>query len=549
MQVLGSAHIPQLYEVIQQVASRQIGMRAIRGTYFASQLHVGCGCEFKTTWKEGSRYRIDEGDEYTCPRCGTRLLRRISARPWGTHAFYQTVRNQIVPIDMQFRVLSYKRWVDLEVKYHAVRCAGKHLQVSIHPLRSLCTFVVRADIGRQILQLISKGQDLQSGEYYVADVDPVRNPDWPGDTPLRHLSQESYAPRYRREVTQVFTLWRREVERRLALKLGYSVPSTYVGTSLASGYGLFFTPLQNIAWRLSAPTAPNYHREHWYGVHTKEREELFSRALEQTRAGREYSMALCDVFHLPQKASIRKALRAGGPFTVLQLAAAFRISSDINHTLRLATLLGGMVHARYHDPKLWNDGYAVAFLHILAVQYGMSSVYALLRQKSRADTLRMYGMLNRRNRKALWDGPHVKMRDLHDVISALYDRQTIKNQEIEIANDAAKLQQRVGPYEFYTPETTHQLIDISNALHNCVKSYARLAVSHECVIVGVRKHDKIVACIEVRGKAIWQAKLQHNEPAYKNVAFNTALGKWAYQHQLQPCAHDMAPEPHGQKAV
>nr|DAD98244.1 MAG TPA: PcfJ like protein [Myoviridae sp. ctiu99] len=545
MQVLGYAHIDRLYEVVQRYDNWYSC-----DTYYAAQLHVACGCEFKTAWKAGSMSRIDEGDIYTCPRCGKRLVRRTASRPWGQHAFYQTHRNRLVPIDMQFRVLAYKRWVDLEVKYHAVRCTGEHLQVSIHPLRTSCMFTVRADIGRQVLQVISKGKDLQPDEYYVTDIDPVRNPDWPEGTPLRHLSPESYAPQHRREVMQVFTIWRREVERRLAKKLGYRVPSLYVGTSLASGYGLLFTPLQNIAWRLAAPTAPNYDRKQWHSVHSAERETLFSRVLERTRAGKDYATALCDVFHLPQKASVRKALRTGSPFAVVRLAAAHRITSDSNHVLRLAPMLGGISSTRYYDPELWNDADTVAFLHILAVRYGMASVYALLRQRQLSDTLRMYGQLNHRNRKALWDGPRVKMRDLHDSVMTLHDRQTIENQTIEITRVMAALQHRVGPYEFYTPATTLQLVDISNTLHNCVKSYARRAVAHDCIIVGARKHGRIVACIEIRNGAIRQAKLQHNAPAYKDAAFNAALGLWARRHHLQPCDYDMTPpEPYVQKAV
>ena len=545
MQVLGYAHIDRLYEVVQRYDNWYSC-----DTYYASQLHVACGCEFKTAWKAGSMSRIDEGDIYTCPRCGKRLVRRTGSRPWGQHAFCQTHRNRLIPTDMQFRVLAYKRWVDLEIKYHAVRCEGERLQVSIHPLRTSCTFTVRADIGRQVLQMISKGKDLQPDEYYVTDIDPVRNPDWPEGTPLRHLSPESYAPQHRRKVMQVFTIWRREVERRLAKKLGYRVPSLYVGTSLASGYGLLFTPLQNIAWRLAAPTAPNYDRKQWHSVCSAERETLFSRVLERTRAGKDYATALCDVFHLPQKASVRKALRTGSPFAVVRLAAAHRITSDSNHVLRLAGLLGGISSTRYYDLELWNDADAITFLHILAVRYGMSSVYALLRQRYLSDTLRMYQQLNHRNRKALWEGPRVKMRDLHDAVMTLHDRQTIENQTIEITRVMAALQHRVGPYEFYTPATTHQLVDISNTLHNCVKSYARRAVAHDCIIVGARKHGRIVACIEIRNGAIRQAKLQHNAPAYKDAAFNAALGLWARRHHLQPCDYDMTPpEPYVQKAV
>lgn len=545
MRIIGYANIDRLYDVVQRYDRGSMG-----DTYYASQLHVTCGCEFKTAWKRGTMLRIDEGDEYTCPRCGERLMRRVKCRPRGSHTFFITAKNGVIPVDMQFRVIAYKRWVDLEIKYHAVRSAGDHLQVVVYPLRARCTFIVRADIRRQVLQLISKGDGLFDNEQGIVDVDPVRNPDWPESTPLRHLAPASYAPQHRAKITQLFTLWRHEVERRLTDKLGYRVPSMYARTSLNSGYGMLWTPLQNIAWRLAAPTAPNYDRRQWYGVHSADRQGLFSRVLERTRAGKEYTVALCDVFKLAQKPAVRRALRQDGPFSVVLLAAARRISSDINHILRLYPMLGPITNTRYQGPELWTDTEALTFLRIVAAQYSMTAVYALLRQRNLHDTLRMYRQLNRKNRKALWDGPHVKMRDLHDAVMALHDRQTIENQSIEITSDMAALQHCVGAYEFYTPATTHQLVAISNTLHNCVKSYARRAVTHDCVIVGVRHGGRIVACIEVRNGAIQQAKLRNNVQAYKDAAFNAALGLWARRHHLRPCDYDMTPpEPYAQKAV
>lgn len=538
MQVLGYARIERLYDVIQYCSGWQHG----GGTYWASQLHTECGCEFRTAWKVGSMTRIDEGEAYTCPRCGKWLARRTSGRSWGRQTFCKVYKKQIVPTDMQFRVIAYKNYVDLEIKYHAARCTGEHTLISVQALPMLNTFTVRADIGRQVLQLISKGRDLNDDERYVKDVDPVYGPDWPLDTPLRHLGQESSAVQERRTVVQLFTLWRHEVEKRLAKKLGYAVPSLYAGTSLTSGYGLLFSPLQNVAWRLAAPTSPNYERQLWHGVAIPAVQEAFQGVLEQTRRGREYTTALCDVFRLPQKASIRKALRHQGVFSVVLFAAARRITGDVNHILRLAPQLGNVSATRYARPQLWGNDEALRFLHILAARRGMQAVYAILRQRDLWDTVGMYYQLRRENRKQVWEGRRVKMRDMHDMVMTLLDRQNFVDRPIEITSTMAALQQRVGPYDFYTPDTTYQLADISRVLHNCVKSYADRAVRHDCIIVGVRFGGKIFACIEVRDGEIKQAKLQYNQRARADEAFSRALGVWARRHRLKPCAYDMLPE-------
>lgn len=545
MQVLGYARIERLYDVIQYCDSWQQ-----ESTYCASQLHTECGCEFRTAWKVGNMSRIAEGDAYTCPRCGKRLTRRVSGRPGGRQTFCKVYKKQLVPTDMQFRVIAYKNYVDLEIKYHAARCMGEHTLVSVRTLPALSTFTVRADIGRQILQLISKGRDLSDDERYVKDVDPVSGPDWPLDTPLRHLGQESYAAQERHTIMQVFTLWRHEVEKRLVKKLRYAIPSLHAGTSLTSGYGLLFTPLQNIAWRLAAPTSPNYQRRLWHGVASPAVQEAFQGVLEQTRQGREYASALCDVFYLPQKASIRKALRSQGVFSVVLFAAAFRVTDDVNHILRLAPLLGDLSSVTQYAwrPYLWNNDAALRFLRILAARYGMNAVYAILRQQNLWDTAAMYHQLKRENRKQLWEGRRIKMRDMHDAVMALLDRQNFTDRPIEITGRMAALQQRIGPYDFYTPETTYQLADISRVLHNCVKSYADRAVRHDCVIVGVRLDGRIIACIEVRDGAIKQAKLRYNQRAAADEGFNRVLGLWARRHRLKPCAYDMLPAGQ-QKAV
>lgn len=531
MKVLYCLDIPQLFDVVQLQQTTPYGCRE----YAATQLHVDCGNVFSTNW---SCIQTDEGNNFYCPRCGQKLRRGGASRG----RFRQTRHGEVVPTSMQLRVVEYAHYVDLEIRYTAVRTEPTEALLKLHKLPNMIKHTIRADIKQQRTLLSSRTKmKIAYLNFKNKIADPVPDMDWALHTPLRYLASDSYAYKYLFDLRKLFKAFRQAVERKLIRKLGYDVPSMYVGTSLhsrvgAHGYGVFYNALSNLAWRLAAPTAPNCDRRAAYDCnlyHGADVLATYREVLQYTRIGMHYTAAVCKAFELPDKPVVRKVLREMPLFNDVYVVQAAQLTTDVNHiptlTAALRRFTGGL------RPE------QLTFFRIIAHKRGTRSLITWLQRDvieiiDAADT---YRKLTHEYRLQLWTGTW-KMRDLHDTLVQLYDYQQYPNLQIDTTKSAL-LQGRVGDCDFYTPSETHQLNVISKALHNCVKTYADKAVAQECVIVGVRQGSKIIACIELQNNKVVQAKREYNRPVYGDVRLCAAVLNWAQQHNLRVKTDDLRP--------
>lgn len=82
----------------------------------------------------------------------------------------------------------------------------------------------------------------------------------------------------------------------------------------------------------------------------------------------------------------------------------------------------------------------------------------------------------------------------------------LRNNEITYSKSETRLEDRINNIMFYLPPDTNHLLEAGNHLHNCVGSNYRInALHHECIIVLMKKDDKLVGCIEVNDGKIRQA--------------------------------------------
>lgn len=539
MKILGKAELKTLYDVIRV---KDYGSDLDDTKYSTAQLHVMCGNTMTTRFKLPTGLIPDAGYTYYCPHCGQYLWRKNRKCGYGNSYFFESQKNGlIIPEDMSLRVIEYKNYVDLEAVYHATRLVSTDTELDVMGGVPTCKCTIRADIGRQVIQVINRGW---TSETY--DVDMAAKPDWPLDTPFRYLTDTSRAVEHQKPLRDLFRVWRKTIEHKLHAKLKYEVPSMYCATSITNdagvSYGIFFKPLQNMAWRLSCPTGPKYDRELQREAYlTANASRQARKVLEATRAGTEYATAVCDAYGLPQTKAMRAAVRAPKKmFSAVPYMWATHMTHDINHIITVGKRLG-VFH--YNSP--------ISFLKILAHQYNIGTVESLLRSHANdaIDTSYMYYRLSHANRKAFWALPHVKARDLHDTVLAMHDHQRFANYAIQITRSMAHLAEKVNDLEFYVPDQTDQLVTISAALHNCVKTYGERCRDHKCTIVGVKQNGSIVACIEVRGNAIVQAKLLNNAPASHDNALNCRIVLWAGRHNLIVGTHDMKTLADRQKAV
>lgn len=554
MKTLACTSVRQLFNVVQMYEPIQ----EINGTHYnAVQMHVDCGMVFAARWEYRviMNHVVDEGLAFRCPRCGKLMINHYVDHDAGD-GIYCTHREEVIPLQMDITVKEYKDYVDLDIRYKACETLAPGVLLRIAPMTRLCRCLIRADIKKQEIRI---RQRLPNGKDTEMVADPLAHPEWPGETPLCYLCNSSNVRKYLTELRGAIRSWRQAIEAKLGKKLGYHVPSMYVETRLSDSYGAFHRVLQNVAWRLAAPTAPKYDRDEWQGVLSKleahdSRLEDWQLVLSRTRAGQEYYSAVCASFGLPNKHSLRKQLQDDGLFAAYpSYTLAHEVTGDVN----LIVELGHLLHSEYR----WGDDreQLTAFARILAARYDTDAAVRFLRANRTdiLDTAHMYDELTRENRKALWALPRIQHRELHDAVQQLYNRQKTAYRVIAHRLQDKLLARRVGPYDFYLPGDSYDLCDISSALHNCVKSYTNKAAKHECTIVAVRRDKHILVCIEIRDGSIVQAKRDQrnglgNSGVCKDAALNGIVVQWARLCHLKIGTKDINQESsgaYGQAAV
>ena len=118
----------------------------------------------------------------------------------------------------------------------------------------------------------------------------------------------------------------------------------------------------------------------------------------------------------------------------------------------------------------------------------------------------------------------------HDALSNTAYRYENKNISFTYTDEQKKLEDDIDGYSFRLPENSYQLCEIGTSLHNCVASYADLVKHKSCTIVYASKDNKYEICIEVRGKEVWQERLDHNMAPEKEQKI--LLAKWRERHNL-----------------
>jgi len=515
-----------LFDVVQVRAGYFCGNEITR------QYHVQCGHAFSCVWRErraGFSFKFG-GDDFHCPNCG----KRVNTSEDRFFISYKAIPDG-VPTAITLRVVEYKQYVDLEIKSEIVKTNSNS---DIFKMSTMRKMVVRADLAEQRIVLIDK--DRQEAQIICV----TDTPDWPLDTPLRYLN--NIARINHKALCDIVMIWRKSIEEKLYTKLGYKVKSMYVAPNTREKYGMFDGQLRNISWRLSAPTAPNFDRVAWHDV--CQNDLTFADATftakeydvqQKTRRGMEYFTAVCDVYQLPKKQSMRTALRREGIFSQVVYYYMHKVTKNLDYLLDLGYHYCNdrIAQTIYPSKNRWLDSRVILFLKVLAANYGIAYARRVFTtDKYLSDTARMYLQLNRKNRIKLWQQKgqkKVKHLLLHDAVMMLHDQEIIANEDIPSTDRTRHMQGIIGDYEFYLPRQTHDLIAISTDLKNCVKSYAPRVVKGECIIVGVRQHKNIVACIEVQGGDVLQAKLRFNALASSDEKFSVACLTWIKRNRLK----------------
>lgn len=118
----------------------------------------------------------------------------------------------------------------------------------------------------------------------------------------------------------------------------------------------------------------------------------------------------------------------------------------------------------------------------------------------------------------------------HNALSTLAFRYENKNITFSYTPEEKKLEDNIQGYDFCLPENSYELCEIGNVLHNCVASYSESVKEKSCTIVYAKKDGEYKICIELRGKEIFQERVDHNKAP--DALEKEILDIWHQRHGL-----------------
>ena len=118
----------------------------------------------------------------------------------------------------------------------------------------------------------------------------------------------------------------------------------------------------------------------------------------------------------------------------------------------------------------------------------------------------------------------------HDVLSKVITQLKNTNIGFTYTPEELSLKDSIKGYDFILPKDSDTLNVIGNELNNCVAGYKMRVLEKSCIIVYVKKDNKIVLCIEVRNNTIIQQRAKNNSDP--NLEERKVLDLWSQKHKL-----------------
>lgn len=468
-----------------------------------------CGtAEYKTGKFQGINALIG------CPECGENLNSFDGAFVLKDRTYTE------IPIDIKLTVYGVPNYPQLKIQVLE--------RLSITPdTRNNTTLLFRdrkitdiynddysiklcANIKAKTLMITEKEKGAVSS--YI--VDPIHEPDWAMHTKLRFL-RHSMNREAKTTIQNYVTAWRHRIEKQVQKVYGPGIPSFFVyddtrSNSTFQDYGILFTQMQNIAWRLSMPEAPNFKagswqllREQWLGC-----DVFYKDVLANCLQGWDFISALC-ISAAVSKCKTRKKFLLTYPWDAGMFCAIRDLTINIDYQMRIANAIERLQH-EYKDDVwyirgiylLWTKAPVWKFLTETKYYRNIETAVRLLENAKSAaqfkDMANLFCGLNTEYQNRFWS-KKVRISDYHDRLVKLTNDQKFPYEDFEFFN--------IVPYDYQLPygnyikrvKNTKELGYIADTLDNCVRSYRDRIIKHDCEIYAYyNKNDKPKICIEVQ---------------------------------------------------
>lgn len=559
MNTILKVRIPQFYSAYADVLAdgHEVQLYTMTVQYHCKN----CGADFIAKHRPQSRpfsyyyYKMDD-EVVTCPVCGH--------AHWNFGEYSEIAASSAdgaspLPIDMELQLDEVKSGFILRaretlLRMHKAEPIGYATQV--HRTEEFHFDVAHR---KTIYKLLEGSHRLVLEEKELGD--PFDTAQWLyGKSALWHLRTDNMAFRCREKdgrkvkknylrhrVGDVLRELRTGLRRKWKAYHGYDIGSLFVPAGRMQGDLLF--QLVNFAWRLLYPDAKNLDKV--FGMTSyeqapyRERRMLTADALKPyldfktRRRDRNSVQGIAEAFGLPDTAGIRKLLQED-IFRAAELRAAYQVAQgNIDHTYQI---LGGVDWLARHS--VW-DGIgpkAVSKLYgILQEMTGVWPVKDVVRFANNKNGLHyvrdVYAMVSELSPQNRIEMRSIKLKNLHDWAAAKISEQEHKGTALgvpEAVTRRLQMQLDSGAVNFFVPQHSIDLQITSKVMRNCVRTYSKRVLRHECYITLMTDDQgRLKACLEVRNGALVQAKLHFNRPVKEDGAVNAAVVDWCSKAGLK----------------
>lgn len=546
--VLYELTIPALYDIVR---ARQTN------SYTASvNYHVDCDQSFSAIWPSrpiGCGQMVDKeyADHFYCPVCGERL----DATQRTAEISYCSTP---VPTRCKLSVVQRPGQLDLQMTYDSVLYDGD-FKVITKGTRSRRTDIIRFDFRKRSTEYIRKG--IARGNV-VNTIEPFFSTGW-SKTPFGYLqlNHTSYLEWYGSELADLVSVLKKAFKTELDKRIGYSSkPILQKAVKADNSHGALGGLLDTLAWRMVAPDAPAFTerlRNEASDIWRQELPNKMRAVTANTVRGESWVNAFMDAFGILPSRINRRAVTKRPFLASLVITLVQELTDNVDYARRLVDYFSTEAKSRYgYDMSIrltdWGIQELIQFVKLLKVNWGeKAAMDFILTNKdfiTARDTAVLYSRLHRAGRKALWDGPRIKLRDLHDQLSTRVQLQDLDNIPVQLSPRHTMLRDTIGGLAFIVPASTVEIATIGAKLNNCVRTYCDRVKDGKTAIVEVRKGERTIACLQVSPKVedgrfsvLAQAKLKNNMKVSTDHAVNDAVVAWAKKHKLtlDQCMHDV----------
>ena len=339
---------------------------------------------------------------------------------------------------------------------------------------------------------------------------------------LSFLKSDNGAVKYKNEIRELLAMLRNGIQKKFKKFHGFRLGNIY--TNILTGFkGKMITPISFIAFRLLLPDIKRLppvlesqalHHNRWC---TETASALLFDDLSAYRKKCSSVQVIMSKVNLPNCRAFRKKI-AAYPFEAQCLSVIYHSVGKVDTACRLFDVINGKFSIEF----------AERIVNSFIMKWPTKAIEAFLEQvepRTLKDALNLYDELTNASKPLVRD---FKLKDVHDKLVKMVNEQRNSNYSLDIPEHIRRrFEMQKDSLKFFLPDTAWQLRDGGREFSNCVYTYAKRVKDGECQIAFMSDDKgKLVACLEIRGDKLVQAKLKFNRPVKQDDEVQQEIIKW-----------------------